>query len=959
MIILRTGRPFAALGAAAAVLGLACSEPDQPAAITVAPATVTLDAIGATQTLAATVTDAKGKTLTGTALTWASSSAAASVDQSGVVTAVAKGSADITASAGTVSGTAKVTVGQTISKVEAISGAQQTGPVGQALSQQVVVRVRDRLDQGVSGAAVTFTVSLGGGAVAPATGTTGADGQLAATWTLGITTGSFQVEASVAGSGTTALFTAKATPGPANNLAAVSGNNQFGYHDDRLAQLIAVRIRDQYGNGVPSYAVQFTTDPGNGTADSAIAFSDSAGVARSGWVMPSVPDTVTLQARALSGSGVPLLGSPVTFTAISHNLKVISVSPTTLVESQSATLSGTGFDPGNTQNVVSIDGVAASVTAASGSDLTVTVPAYDCKPSRAVTVQVTVGGIPATPVSRQLTPATPTLNLPVGQQAILTDPTQFCFQFPAAGGQEAYLIGVQSTSEVVSSLTPITLVGTAGAASAAPPALAPSFRPQAGALSPRLVERLERWRRHGEAELRRRESDRLAFETLRSAGQRAPRQTLAALVDSTVAPGDTVKGIRVHGSGSCTNYSEITTVVRAKGTKAIFLEDVANPTGGFTASNFTTFSQTFDTKIFPVLVAEFGAPADADQNGRLVIVVTKEVNKFGGGELGFVTSCDLFPRDGSDPASNGGEFTYVVSPDPNGTVSANFKYSLQHASQDFPDLIAHEPVHIIQFTRRMAASGGFLTGWLAEGQAVLGQEVVGDTIEGHTTGQNTLGFKEATNLDDTLSTDFYGLPFYALSLYFGWDPVSQPGIHKHLTTAPWECSWLDENSGPCVAGLELYGAPWALLRHVSDRFGNGNPGEASLQKAIIDNTLNGYALLQALTGVRIDTLLAQFAAMLFVDDSVLSAAPQLKMTSWNLHDVFYGSFAGFSLRTQLRLTPASVAFATFAKSANVRAASTYYAVISGGNRPATAVKARDGGGGILPSIMRYWIVRIQ
>ena len=495
----------------------------------------------------------------------------------------------------------------------------------------------------------------------------------------------------------------------------------------------------------------------------------------------------------------------------------------------------------------------------------------------------------------------------------------------------------------------------------APPLAAPAWlAPQTGTLPPQLVERLERWRRHEAAELRRREIDRLNFRTLRAAALRAPQDTVNPPVASTVVEGDTVKHIRVATSGSCSSYAEITTVVRAKGTNGIFLEDVANPTG-FLVSDFTSFSQTFDTKIFPNLVAEFGSPGDADHNGRVVLVVTKEVNKAGGGELGFVTSCDLFSRDVS-PASNGGEFTYLVAPDPNGTVNSGFKYSRTAAFRDIPDLISHEPVHIIQFTRRQALGADMVSIWLAEGQAVLGEEVVGDTIEGHTTGQNTLGFKEAVNLDDTTSTDFFGLPFSALGLYFGWDP--EVTLDTHLDTAPWECTWLGENyGGPCVEGVEPYGAPWALLRYISDRFGNGNPGEANLQKAIIDNTLDGYALVQSVTGVRIDSLLAQFSAMLFVDDSVTAAAPQLQEKSWNLHDVFYGTFLfggrQVGLRPALRLTPVPLTFTTFSKSANVRAASAFYAGVTGGNRPATAIKARDAAGGILPSHMRYWVVRLQ
>ncbi len=956
----RTSQSLVALGAALAVLIAACSEPDQPAAVAVSPTTVTFDAIGATQQLTATVTDKAGKTLTGAAVTWASSDASASVDQSGLVTAVASGASTVTASAGTVSGTATVTVGPTPAKVEAVSGMLQTGPVGQALPQQIAVRVADRLDHPIAGVAITFTLDPTGGTVAPASGTTGTDGQLAATWTVGTKTGSFQVAGAAAGY--TVVFNAKVTAGPANNLAAVSGNNQFGYHDTRLAQLIGVRVRDQYGNGVPSYAVQFTTDPGNGTADSAIAFSDSAGVARTGWVMPSIPDTVSLQAKALSGSGSPLLGSPVTFTAISHNVNVTSTSPTTLLEGQSATLTGTGFDAGNTQNVVTIGGVTAPVTAASATDLTVTVPNYNCKPSRTVTVQVTVGAFPAAPVSRQLTAASPTLSLAVGQQAIFTDPAQFCFQLAPAAATESYLIGVQSTSEVPSNLTPITLVGT-GAAAAGAPAFSPGWptRPaQVRGIAPATAERLEWRRRYAAAEIQQRAFDRRLFPQLRSrvfAAPGAPRVVTA--LDSTKNVGDTVL-VRVTRSNSCTDYAQITTVVQAKGTTNFILAEVANPTGGYSPSQFTAFSQQYDAKTYPTNAAEFGTPSDRDGNGRIVIVVTKEVNKRG--PLGFTTSCDLAPRDSvNDPASNDGEIFYVLAPDPNGTVAG--KYSLQNATRDFPDIIAHESVHVIQFGRRMAAGAAqFLDTWQAEGQAVLGEEVVGYAVEGHQTGQN-LGIGPASNLDDTTSTDWYGTAFVGLGLYFGWDPITNPtNANGKLSNAPWECTWLDSDyGGPCVGGLDPYGGSWSLLRYLSDRFGN----EAANQKAMIESPQTGFAAIQSIVGVRMDTLLAQWAAMLFADDSVPNAAAELKMASWNLKDVFYGAYTMpggqvFSLYSSLRLAPQSVSFSSFTQSANVRAASAYYAVITGANRPAYALKARDASGsGILPSTMRYWVVRIQ
>ncbi len=958
----RTPQVLARIGAAAAAftLLLACSEPERPAAVTVSPGTITMDAIGDTKQLTAKATDKDGKELTDAIFTWASSApSVVGVDSSGEVSALAPGTSDVTATAGGVSGTAKATVAQVIAMVEATQGAQQTGTVGQALPQQIVVRVRDRLGNAVPGASVTFAVSPNGGTVAPPSGSTGTDGQLSATWTLGTTAGSFQVTASAAGVVPVAVFNAKANPGTANNLTKFSGDDQFGFQGTRLAQLVAVRVRDQYGNGVPSHAVQFSTAAGNGTADSAIAFTDSTGVARSGWVMPGAIDTVALQVASLSGSGSPLLGSPATFTAISHNVRVTAVSPTTLAEGQSTTLTGSGFDAGNTQNVVTIDGVVAAVTAATASDLSVTVPAYDCKPTRSVAVQVTVGGIPAAPVTVPLNPTLAALNLTVGQQTIVADPTQFCFQFGAAAGQEAYLIGIQSTSEVAASLTPISLVGAGtGGATAAPSRSAPRLGQQGG-ISPLAGDRLERWRRYRAAEVKQRAFDAQMFRQL-TAGPRAPSPARApAVVGPSVGVGDTVL-IRVS-TGGCSTFTEIKTVVRAKGTSGIFLDDVANPTGGYSATQFTTFSQQYDAKIYPADTTEFGAPPDSDGNERIVTVVTKEVNKRSSGSLGFTSSCDLGTR-AVNPASNEGEIFYVVAPDPNGTVSG--RYPLEDAVLDFPDLVAHESVHVIQFGRRKAAGAAqFLDLWTAEGQAVLGEEIVGHAVLGNSVGAN-YGLDHIINSDGTGSV-WYTAPIVGLGLYFGWDPITTPGTSGRVANAPWECTWLaTDYGGPCLGDLDVYGTPWSLLRYVSDRFGPGyTGGEAGIHKTIIESPETGFAMLQAVTGVRVDTLLAQWAAMLYLDDitdSWAGVAPTLSLLSWDLDNIFYGTAFNFRLFPELRLTPESLTYSSFTKGVNVRAASAYYAVISGSNRSPIAVKARDASGsGILPSTMRYWIVRIQ
>ena len=69
-----------------------------------------------------------------------------------------------------------------------VSGANQSGDLGAALTQPLVVEVVDGAGKPVSGVPVSWAVN-GGGSVSPATGTTDAAGKVTTTWTLATTIG--------------------------------------------------------------------------------------------------------------------------------------------------------------------------------------------------------------------------------------------------------------------------------------------------------------------------------------------------------------------------------------------------------------------------------------------------------------------------------------------------------------------------------------------------------------------------------------------------------------------------------------------------------------------------------------------------------------------------------------------------------------------------------------------------
>lgn len=964
------GRVSPALIAATITLVLACSEPDQPASVSITPHTVRLTALGATHSFAVAVLDKESKAITGANLAWASSDASVvRVDPNGVATAVGGGSATVTASVGSLLDSAKVIVVQVPTKAEA-SGTSQSGTVGQPLPQALTVSLRDSLDNPVAHAAFSFAVidwtykvTDTGGAVSPSSGTTDSDGRVSALWTLGTRAGRFLASFSATGFRQTLYFYATATPGPASALVQVAGDSQFGYQQTSLAQLIAVQVLDAYGNAIASHPVQFSVAPGNGTVGSAAVVTGAEGVAQTSWTMPPIAgtglaaDTITLQAAAADASGAPLAGSPRAFTAVAHNLSVTVVSPSPMNEGQAATLSGSGFDPANTRDVVTIDSLPATVTSASETQLTVTVPTYDCMPRRPVNVQVTVAGIRAAPVTETLVPSQAPLDLVEGQQIILSDPAAFCFQLNAG----PYLIGVMSTSETPSELTPVKVTAIIAPAPLAP---SPDLRLPTGVqkAAPVPAARLQRWLDLGRAEVQRRSLDRELYQQAARGPRASAAGAPARAVSQRASVGDSVT-LNFPGS-SCSPGHTIRTVVRANGSYGVFLEDVKNPVL-YNSTQFAAFQELYDAKVYATDTLEFGTPADADGNGRVVIVITQEVNKLGGVVAGFATGCDLLAPDSTN-ASNGGEFIYLLSPDPTGSVTSGIRYPISAATRDMPQILAHESVHVIQLGRRLARAAPFPDVWLAEGQAVLGQELVGDTLRHYLPRTNRLGLAQALSYADTTLTDFYGLPFLALALYFGLDPLSSPAAH--VAQAPWECTWLDVlplGTEPCVNALSPYGVPWLLLRYLSDRFDGRYPGgEAGIQRALIDNPLNGYALLQAVTGMPVDSLLVQFAGMLYADDYARVVPAELEEATWKLGDVFYGTYTvgnvTYSMAPQARLTPTGMSgdHATsygwvYTQDAKVRAGSSLYLLFP----PAypMSLKARTLTGDVLPAHMRFWI----
>lgn len=281
--------------------------------ISVSPRDVSMDAVGLTRVVRATVTDQNGNAMSGRSLAWTSSSAAVTVASAGgdsaVVTSVSNGMATVTARAGEATGSTTVQVSQAAASL-AKEGDEQSGGVGSPLPSPLRVLVKDRRGAPVPGATVTFQVTAGGGSVAPAAAVSGPDGFATAVWTLGTEVGAPQQATAMIGS-LTMPFSATSVAGPPATASAVAGDGQTAGTGRAVPVAPRVRVEDAFGNPVSGVDVVFSVSAGGGTLGGSTQTTDDSGIATVGsWFLGSSEGVNTLTA-SLPGTGL----ANVVFTA--------------------------------------------------------------------------------------------------------------------------------------------------------------------------------------------------------------------------------------------------------------------------------------------------------------------------------------------------------------------------------------------------------------------------------------------------------------------------------------------------------------------------------------------------------------------------------------------------------------------------------------------------------------------
>ncbi|HXT17195.1 MAG TPA: Ig-like domain-containing protein [Gemmatimonadaceae bacterium] len=174
-----------------------------------------------------------------------------------------------------------------------------TGLIGDTVLVTSVLQVKVHVTQNntpVSGTAVTWTVSSGGGSVSAPSSTTDASGAAVVTWTIGDTARTNALSAGITGA--TVAVTVTAIGGKPTQLLKVTADSSAVVSGAAL--LLVARATDKFGNAAPGVAVTWSAS--GGTLSTPTSTTGLSGNASVNFVTPAKAGTSTVTA-SVAGLG--------------------------------------------------------------------------------------------------------------------------------------------------------------------------------------------------------------------------------------------------------------------------------------------------------------------------------------------------------------------------------------------------------------------------------------------------------------------------------------------------------------------------------------------------------------------------------------------------------------------------------------------------------------------------------
>jgi len=872
------------------------------ASITVAPSAQTL-AIGATQQFTATTVDATGGLLSGRVITWSSSDLTkVTINAVGIATAVASGSATITATSEGKTGTAAITVSPP--PVASVTVAPTSASLFVGGTQQLTATTSDASNNTLTGRVIVWTSSDATKATVSTTGLVTA-----------VAVGSATISATSEGKVATSAITvnppppvATVTVAPATATIAVGGS-----------VVLTATAKDASGNILSGRV--FTWSSSN------LSIAGGSFVANVQTTTGIGVGTATLTATSEGKSGAA------TVTVIAAAPLISSVSPTTLTPAGTITITGTGFAAVTASNTVTIGGISAPLLSGSTTQLTATVP---CLVSGTVPVVVSIAGANSNSVNASLVGTTQTLA--VGQSvALLTEAAVRCNELAVTGGR--YLISIFNTSTAPSANTPVVIRGASvapGSSASAAPSV--QFRPLdfgRDARSTRTPE-MESREANARAHSTMMERDRANSERLRRSPGYASALSVArtrASVSALVVPPTVGSNVTLRYGGftssSCNTFSSISARVVAVTTHSIVLEDNTSPTAGQVDADLSALGQLFESTLYGI-EANFGdinawdVPGGLDNPGRVLMLFTPSENQpFPGGGilLGHVTGCDMYPTALTGAAGSNQTKIFYARVPKFVSGAATTLDTRAWWNTHIPGTLVHEAKHITsnaeRFSRGLTA---FEDSWLEEATAQIASEFYSRSVYPGTTWKGNTTYLNSLFCDARLGS--------------AQCPGAQVLMQNHFSFLQ---NYFENNESKSILSAEtvdpdILGSGWMFVRWLVDQY--GGPTESTLLRSLVqEGNLAGVANVTAKTGVPFANLLADWTMSLVADDYpgfTPPAGAKYTFPSWNTRSIWSGFNTDFGPNNPVfPLQESFVSFGAFNLSVSLPGAAARIIELSG------------------------------
>lgn len=390
-----------------------------------------------------------------------------------------------------------------------------------------------------------------------------------------------------------------------------------------------------------------------------------------------------------------------------------------------------------------------------------------------------------------------------------------------------------------------------------------------------------RYSDHLEASIRSKERDllRVTKPALRAAGLRGAETSIAVAPANAVGDIISYRVPDIHAQNLCTTYTTIQARVKVIGQRAMIVEDLARPAGGFTDADYAAIAAEFDNIIYRTDTLYFGRETDRNNDQLITILYTPEVNKatapnslgfiagfFWGGDL--VLPNEYVSAGVHCPQTNGQELFYLMVPDPQGTINNNER-TIEVVRQNTRGTIAHELQHMINQGVRLfdPAVDSTETPWLNEALSHMAEEMVGRALRGFGDYQ-TLTWNDVNptpgQQDDYDA--FFRQNFARLRLWMQAPDTAAPVSNKARNQ------------------LAPRGAGWMFLRYVLDHYANNN-AKLFLRNLVRGPDIGVRNLLQHAAGAQFDALVRGFLVSQYVSGLGVPGIDQrYEMRSWNVRD---------------------------------------------------------------------------